>query len=166
MISSRSSGSPGAGVRASRGFAVLATMLLVSGVSTAIGAAPRDEPTVAELKARIASASVQDRTHLCVQIAQKQLDETDKLYAGAEVEKAQEPLTDVVAYSELARDYSIQSHKNQKQTEIAVRGMTRKLNDLLHTLGRDQQAPVKDALNRLERVRDDLLASMFKKGAK
>ena len=119
-----------------------------------------------ELKGRIAAATVQERAHLCVQIAQKQLDATEKLYAGAEVEQAQEPLTDVVAYSELARDYSIQSRKYQKQTEIAVREMTRKLNGILHTLGRDEQAPVKDAVSRLEKVRDDLLASMFKKGGK
>jgi ribosome recycling factor len=66
----------------------------------------------------------------------------------------------------LARDYSIQSHKYQKQAEIAVRSMTRKLNDLLHTLGHDDQVPVRDAINRLQRVRDDLLTAMFPKGAK
>ena len=75
-------------------------------------------------------------------------------------------LTDVVEYSEKARDYAIQSHKYQKQAEIAVRGMARKLTELLHSLGKDEQAPVKEAVTRLERVRDDLLSSMFKKGAK
>jgi ferredoxin-NADP reductase len=66
----------------------------------------------------------------------------------------------------LARDYSIQSHKYQKQTEIAVRVMTRKLTEVLHVLAHDDQAPVRDAINHLQRVRDDLLAVMFKKGAK
>ena len=141
-------------------------VLLIFAFALGANAASRDEPTVDELKGRIAAATVQERAHLCVQIAQKQLDATEKLYAGAEVEQAQEPLTDVVAYSELARDYSIQSRKYQKQTEIAVREMTRKLNGILHTLGRDEQAPVKDAVSRLEKVRDDLLASMFKKGGK
>ena len=92
--------------------------------------------------------------------------QADKLYAAAEVEKGQAALTDVVAYSELARDYAIQSHKYQKQTEIAARTMTRKLNDLMHSLGQDDQPPVRDAINRLERVRDDLLKAMFPKGAK
>ena len=127
---------------------------------------PRDEQTVEELKARVASAKAGDQPHLCVQIAEKQLSEADKFYAANEVEKGQAALTDVVAFSELARDYSIQSHKYQKQTEIAVRSMTRKLNDLLHTLGHDDQVPVRDAINRLQRVRDDLLAAMFPKGAK
>ena len=125
-----------------------------------------NEPTVEELKARVASASVRDRPHLCVEIAQKQLTEADKWYAASDFDKGQAALTDVVAYSELARDYAIQSHKYQKQTEIATRNMTRKLNDLLHSLGGPDQAPVRDAINRLQRVRDDLLAAMFPKGAK
>jgi hypothetical protein len=126
-------------------------------------AVAHSEPTVDELKARIASASIGDRPHLCVQIAQKQLDATDKLYAAADVDQAQTTLSDVVAYSELARDYAIQSHKYQKQSEIAVRRMARKLTEILHSLGQADQMPVKDALGRLQQVRDDLLSSMFKK---
>jgi hypothetical protein len=126
----------------------------------------KDELTVEELKAKVSSTNVADRPHICVQIAQKELNESDRLYASADVDKAQAALTDVVAYSELARDYSLQSHHYEKQAEIAVREMTRKLNQLLHTLSHDEQPPVKNAVTRLEHVRDDLLASMFKKGAK
>jgi hypothetical protein len=146
--------------------ALAATLLLVPMLAAAARAIPRDEPTVEELKARVASTSIPERPHLCVEIAEKQLNETEKLYEAADSDKGQVTLTDVVAYSELARDYAIQSHKYQKQAEIAVRGMARKLTGLMHSLAHDEQAPVKDAVNRLERVRDDLLASMFKKGTK
>jgi hypothetical protein len=142
----------------------LTLLALVAAVT--VFTAARSESTVEELKARLSSTSIGDRPHLCVQIAQKQLAVADKLYAAAEVEKAQAALTDVVAFSELARDYAIQSHKYQKQSEIATRTMTRKLSEIMHSLARDEQAPVKDAINRLQRVRDDLLASMFPKGAK
>lgn len=135
-------------------------------VTVKASAVPRDEPTVEELKARISSANVGDKPHLCLQVAQLQLTESDKFYTAGDIEKAQAALTDVVAYSELARDYSIQSHKHQKQSEIAVRTMTRKLTEILHTLGQEDQAAVKDAVVRLNQVRDDLLASMFKKGVK
>lgn len=124
------------------------------------------DPTVDELKARVSSASVADKSRICLEIAEKQLTEADKLYAADDLDRAHQSLTDVVAYSELARDYSIQSKKHQKQTEIAMRSMTRKLNDLLHVLTHDEQGPVKDAISKLERVRDDLLAAMFPKGAK
>jgi hypothetical protein len=142
----------------------LTLLALVAAVT--VFTAARSESTVEELKARLSSTSIGDRPHLCVQIAQKQLVVADKLYAAAEVEKAQAALTDVVAFSELARDYAIQSHKYQKQSEIATRSMTRKLSEIMHSLARDEQAPVQDAINRLQRVRDDLLASMFPKGAK
>jgi hypothetical protein len=129
-------------------------------------AASRAEPSIEELKARVAAASVGDRPKICMQIAQRQLSEADRLYTASDTEKAQAALTDVVGFSEQARDYSIQAHKYEKQTEIAVRGMTRKLNDMLHTLPHDDQPAVEDAIKHLQRVRDDLLASMFPKGAK
>ena len=148
-------------------FRLSGTVALLALVATvATDAASSNKPTVEELKARLSSTSVGDRPHLCVQIAEKQLSEVDTFYAAAEIEKGQAALTDVVAFSELARDYAIQSHKYQKQTEIAARTMTRKLTDLLHTLAHDDQAPVRDAINRLQRVRDDLLRTMFPKGAK
>lgn len=141
-------------------------LLMLVAASAAAGGASSNSPTVEQLKAKLASTDVRDRPHLCVEIAQKQLAEADKFYAASEFEKGQAALTDVVAYAELARDYAIQSHKYQKQAEIATRNMTRKLNDLLHSLGGSDQAPVRDAINRLQRVRDDLLAAMFPKGAK
>jgi hypothetical protein len=143
----------------------IATGVILTASVTA-NAVPSSDVGVAELKARLANTGVGDRTHLCIQIAQLQLVETDKLYAAAENEKAEGALTDVVAFSELARDYAIQSHKNQKQTEIAVRGIARKLSDMMHALGHDERKPVQDAINRLQRVRDDLLSAMFSKGAK
>ncbi len=138
--------------------------LLVAGLAT--DAVPLADPGVEEMKARVATISVGDRPHLCVQIAERELADVDKLYTAADIEHAQTELNDVVTYSEMARDYSIQSHKYQKQTEIAVRVMTRKLTEVLHLLSHDDQAPVREAITRMQRVRDDLLAAMFKKGAK
>ena len=126
----------------------------------------RIEPTVEELKARISAANVGDKAKICLEIAEKQLNAADRQFTADDIEKAQTSLTDVVAFSELARDYSIQSHKHQKQTEIAIRSMTRKLNELLHVLSREDRGPVSDAIKHLERARDDLLAAMFPKGAK
>ncbi len=147
-----------------RMWGAVALVVVLAGVTA--HAATNNDPSVEQLKAKLSSTSVGDRPHLCVQIAQKQLAEADKQYAAADFEKGQAALTDVVAYSELARDYAIQSHKYQKQAEIAVRTMARKLTELMHSLGHDDQAPVRDAVNRLQRVRDDLLMAMFPKGAK
>ncbi len=122
------------------------------------------EQSVDELKARLSATSIGDRPQLCLQIAERQLNDADKFYSALENEKAQSDLTDVVAFSELARDYAIQSHKHQKQTEIVVRKMTRKLNDLKHLVSREEQTAVQNAIDRLQLVRDDLLLAMFPKG--
>jgi len=122
------------------------------------------DSTLEELKARVSSAPIGDRPHLCMKIAQQQLVSVTKLYETEENEKARAALADVVAFSEQARDASIQARKHQKQTEITVRSMVRKLADLKHTVPHDEQQGVQDAIDRLERVRDDLLLSMFPKG--
>jgi hypothetical protein len=146
------------------GVALLVT--ISSALITHAAATTANEPTVEDLKAKLSSATgtATDKTHICLQIAQMQLTEADKLYAAQDAEKAQPALTDVVEFSEKARDYSIQSRKNQKQTEIAVRGMARKLTDLMHSLPHDEQTAVREAITRLQRVRDDLLVAMFPKG--
>jgi hypothetical protein len=128
--------------------------------------APSAQLSIEDLKAKVASEPVGNRPRLCVEIAKRQLEAADKLYAADDTEKAQPALNDVVTFSEQARDYAIQSRKYQKQTEIAVRGMARKLTDLMRSLPHDEQAPLQDAIKRLQRVRDDLIAAMFPAGAK
>jgi hypothetical protein len=143
---------------ASRKGALVLLMLLA-----ALAAHAANQLTVDELKAKVPSANAADKPRLCLQIAERQLTTADKLYIAAENEKGQAALNDALTYSESARDYAIQAHKHEKQTEIAVRGMIRKLNDMLHTLSHDEQPPIKDAIGRLERVRGDLLLAMFPK---
>ncbi len=128
--------------------------------------AARDEATIEELKARVANASVADRPPLCIRIAERQLDTADRFYVADDIENAQAPLTDVTTFAELARDYAIQSHKHEKQAEIAIRKMVRKLSDLKHLVSREDQEPVQKTIERLEQIRDDLLAAMFRKGDK
>jgi hypothetical protein len=126
-------------------------------------ATAKEEPPLEELKARVSSVAIGDRPKLCLEVAELQLDNANKLFAAAEGEKAEAALADAVAFSEQARDYSLQSRKHQKQTEITVRRMTRKLADLKHAVTHDEQPAVQNAIDRLERVRDDLLAAMFHK---
>ena len=125
-----------------------------------------EQPTVEELKARVANTLLVDRPPLCIRISERQLDAANGRYGAGENEKAQAALADVVAFAELARDYAIQSRKHEKQSEIAIRKMVRKLADLKHTVSHEDQEQVQNAVDRLQRIRDDLLAAMFPKGVK
>jgi tetrahydromethanopterin S-methyltransferase subunit B len=44
--------------------------------------------------------------------------------------------------------------------------MTHKLANLKHTVSLEDQGPVQNTIDRLERIRDDLLAAMFPNGVK
>jgi hypothetical protein len=122
------------------------------------------ESSVEDLKARLATATAGERPRLCLEIAERQLTSADKFYADGDTEKGQAALSDVALFCETARDNSIQSGKRLKQTEISVRLMARKLTDLKHRVTHDEQTAVQGTIDRLQKVRDDLLAAMFHKG--
>jgi hypothetical protein len=126
----------------------------------------RDEPTVEELKARVANVSVGDRPMLCIRISERQLDVAGRSYIAGDDVKGQTALADVVAFSESARDYAIRSRKHEKQSEIAIRKMVRKLDDIKHSVSHDDQGQIQNAMDRLQRIRDDLLTDMFPKVGK
>jgi len=154
------------GMEHSRFWRVAAAALVLSTLVAPSMLSGGEEPSFEELKGRVANASIADRPSLCIHISELRLGQADRLYVAGDSEKAQAALADVVAYSELARDYAIQSHKHEKQSEIAIRKMTRKLTDVKHTASHDEQEQIQSTINRLERVRDDLLAAMFPKGVK
>jgi|SRR5882672_10593494 len=125
-----------------------------------------EEPSIEELKTHVANTKIGDRPPLCLHIAERQLGAAVSLYEAGDSEHARAALADVVAFSELARDSAIQAHKHEKQSEIAIRKMTRKLADLKHTVSHDDQEQVQNTMERLQRVRDDLLVAMFPKVGK
>jgi hypothetical protein len=143
---------------------VAALVLCWLGLCAAL--AGRDEPSIDELKERASNANAADRPALCIRVCERQLDNADKLYVAGDNERGQAALGDVVTYAEMARDAAIQSRKREKQSEISVRKMIRKLNDLKHTVAHEEQEEIQKTVDRLERVRDDLLGDMFPKGGK
>jgi hypothetical protein len=126
-----------------------------------------DNPeSVEELKTRVAHTNIGDRAPLCLRIAEKQVEAAKKFYSSGESEKAQAALDDVVMYAEMDRDAAIQSHKHEKQSEIAIRKMVRTLDNVKHTVSLDDQQRLQATIDRLQQLRDDLLAAMFPGGKK
>ncbi|MGB0012571.1 MAG: hypothetical protein WBQ03_13260 [Candidatus Sulfotelmatobacter sp.] len=126
----------------------------------------RREVTVAELKQQVAHATIAERPALCVEICERQVDAADRFYVAGDSDQGKAALVDVTAFAELARDYAIQTHKREKQSEIAIRKMAHKLANLKHTVSIEDQGQVQNTLDCLERIRDDLLAAMFPNGVK
>jgi hypothetical protein len=133
-------------------------ILLLATVSLPLQA--RQE-TVDELKTRLGSTKESDQPKLCLEIARLQLDASEKAYQASQVPQAQVLLKDVVDYAQKAGDAARQSRKHIKKTEIEVRKMSRRLQDLKPAVDLDSRQPVQDAINRLEHIRTQLLMQMF-----
>jgi hypothetical protein len=139
----------------------LALYVLLFALASAYAAA-KDE-TVEQLKAHFDDAHLrlEDRAVLGMRIAQRQLLAADTLYREGNSTQAMAAVEDIATYSEKARDASTQTGKHLKNVEIDVRKMAEKLRDIKRTLAFDDQAPVDQAIRRLEDVRTTLLQAMF-----
>jgi hypothetical protein len=142
----------------------LAFTILLLALGAAYGADKHE--SLAGLKVRFESAHPEDRPDIGIKIAQDQLRNADKLYASGDADQARAAVDDIATYSEKSRDAAIQTKKHLKNVEIDARKMADKLRDIKRTLAFDDQAPVEQAIRRLEDVRTSLLKEMFAKDKK
>jgi len=141
---------------------VIWTLVFTVAAGTAVA---RDE-TLDELKSRAQNTLPQDRPKLCVQIAELQLRNADKLYRDGDVEHARAAVVDIVNYSEQARASAVETKKRLKNVEIAVRKIAERLRDIKRTLPYEEQPAIEHAVQRLEEIRTSLLKQMFSKEKK
>jgi hypothetical protein len=119
--------------------------------------------SIEALKARAEQAQPRDQVELFTRIAERQLDFFDKAYDGGTVQQTQAALADVVICGVKAAQASGESGKRMKQTEIALRKMTGRLEAIRKTLAVDDRPPVAEAIQKLDTARSELLNRMFKK---
>jgi hypothetical protein len=124
--------------------------------------AAKDE-TLNQLIARAESARPEDRPALYLEIARQKAETADTLYKEGNTEAGNAALQDVVTFSKKATDGSINTGKKLKNTEITLRKMAEKFRDIKRTLAFDDQAPIQQTVDELEKMRTDLLSAMFGK---
>lgn len=136
-----------------------ACILLAATMSAAVD----KKGTIDELKARIkATVKEKDRIELAVEIVERQYEAADKAYAAGSTDEGQKEIADVSEYGVLAATESAHSGDRMKQTEIALRKIEDRLDNLAKSVDLDYRPPVRDALNRIEKARNALLLRMFK----
>lgn len=139
-------------------------LVLIFVVASSLWTFARDRETVEQLKARVESASPKDRVTLALKVAEMQTDAADKLYRDGKTDEARAAIQDVVSYTEKAGEASTESGKKLKDAEITVRKIAHKLSDIKRTVDFEEQGPVQDAIDHLEKVRTQLLSKMFDLG--
>jgi hypothetical protein len=122
----------------------------------------KDE-TTEQLIARAEMVRPEDRPALYIEIARRKADAADKSYNEGNAEAGKAAIQDMLTYSQKATDSSIATGKKQKDTEIILRKMATKFRDVKRTVAFEDQAPIQEAMDGLEKMRTDLLAAMFGK---
>ena len=127
--------------------------------------AGEDEP-LEQLKARAEQAGQADQAKLFIEIARRQLKEADKLYESGHLEAARALVAEIATYSERAGEAARSSGKRLKDTEVSIRKMSKRLSDMRRALTFEERPPLDQAVERMEKVRTDLLTQMFSKKGK
>jgi hypothetical protein len=141
----------------------LVLLVAASLVAIAVHAFAAKDESLDQLMARAESARPEDRPALYLEIARQKAEAADKLYQAGNPEAGNAAMRDVLAFSKKATDASIDTGKRLKNTEIGLRKMAEKFRDIKRTVAFEDQAPIQQTMDELEKMRTDLLSAMFGK---
>jgi hypothetical protein len=137
-------------------------IMLAACALAALAFEPKDD-TLDQLIARAEAARPEDRPVLYLEIARQKAESADQLYHAGNPDEGNAALQDVVNFSRKASQASIETGKRLKNTEIGLRKMVEKFRDLKRTVAFEDQAPIQQTMDELEKMRTDLLSAMFGK---
>jgi hypothetical protein len=142
---------------------ILVLLVAASLAAFAVPAFGAKDESLDQLIARAESARPEDRPALYLEIAHQKAEAADKLYQAGNAEAGNAAMRDVLAFSKKATDASIDTGKKLKNTEIGLRKMAEKFRDIKRTVAFEDQAPIQQTMDELEKMRTDLLSAMFGK---
>ena len=85
----------------------------------------------------------------------------DKQYAEGKVDQAEQLIRQLGQYAERGTRCSIESHKHEKDTEINLRKLSRRLTDIEKTVSFEDRALIREQTYNIDRLREKLLTNMF-----
>ena len=100
-------------------------------------------------------------TEMCLDAARKLAELSNQNFVDGHVEEAQANMRDAGKYAQKAAQESVRSHKRQKKTEIGLRHLTKRMQDIVHTLNFEDRPPVEQVIKSVEEARSKLLSEMF-----
>ena len=122
--------------------------------------------TLAEAQAKAEALRPEECVRVCIDLAQRELNDAKFQFIQGDSEKAKVTLQSVAAHAEKATDGGILGRKREKQLEIELRQISHRLGDLKRTLPYEDQASAQAVMDEMEKLRTRLLESMFPKGKK
>jgi hypothetical protein len=116
---------------------------------------------LAELRKRADAARGSDCAKLCLEAAHALVEESFPRFKRGDAEAAQATLQDAMGYAQRGAQDALESKKRRKEVEISLRELERRLTDLARLLELEQRAPLESDIAMLEKLRSQLLSSLF-----
>jgi hypothetical protein len=138
---------------------ILAITLLLSCTTLSAWAGWEEEP-IEKLIAR-ADAHSDNQAEYCADVARREVEVANQYYTSGDVPKAEDAVKMAIAYSQKALDAGKRTHKKLKETDLTLRKTSRRLADVGQTLAYEDKPVVKDAVEKIEQIRSELLKLMF-----
>ena len=127
-----------------------------------LAASAKEPETIEQLKARAAAAEKNKQPELYSRLAKEQLEAANTVYE-THADVARNLIDEAADSAVKAASASIESKKREKKTEIELRELAKRMDDIGKTWAFDDRAPVKAAIQRVESIRSKLLDRMFEK---
>jgi hypothetical protein len=121
------------------------------------------EESLEQLKARAPTARIEEQPKIYVRIAELELKNVDSTLGQGDIQKEQAAMQDLATACENAAKTSVTTRKHMKQTEIALRKVSERVEQFRKSVEFESRPPIKAAIDRIEQARSDLLNAMFKK---
>jgi len=126
---------------------------------TSLALAQKDD--LAELQHKADTSGGAACAHFSLLYAQQLVEASDKLYTDGNVDEAVKLVHRAGDYAERGTECALLVHRRQKDTEIDLREMARRLGDIERSLTSDDRPPLEQEIARADKLRDKLLDQMF-----
>jgi hypothetical protein len=137
------------------------TALMIALCCVVAAASVRAQDSVQKTRDRAEAAKGGECAKVCFEAARQLIEASNQLYVGGDVPQGLKLINDALAYAKKGTHASIESHKNQKGAEIALRKLAKRMHDVGQSLALDDRPPVFKAEESMNELRDEMLAAMF-----
>jgi|tagenome__1003787_1003787.scaffolds.fasta_scaffold20687645_2 hypothetical protein len=138
-------------------------ILVVVGISLAALAKDKVPESMDELKARAAATTDKNKqVELYVELSKRELEAANDVY-NTSADQAKSLFEGSAESATAAARLAIESNHKLKQTEIKLRELSHRMNDIRRTWAFEDRAPLDPAIQQVESARNKLLDRMFQK---
>ena len=139
----------------------LALIGLASLLVASVCAQTAQPDAAARARERAEKSSPQECAKACFESAHQLIELANQQYTEGNEKKGQSLIDDAVKAARRGTESSVKTHKNQKNAEISLRKMAKRMHDIGDSLALDDRPPVYEASKAVDKLRDELLVAMF-----